>query len=187
MGLQEDLEEKLRVEKLEKDKEIEAPTENAPIIEDEIVEDIETVIDEEIEKLPKDEIIEEKLNDEDINELEQIIESATHEDIEAIEKDTEICKLVESVTLLVENSSNMIELSHKVISTDLEHSKQYHTIANEHIELKKDHYDLMTKEKSKKLKDNLAYGVLGGIVVYLFPEVLPYVKEGIEWLAKLKG
>jgi len=91
MSLKEELEAKLAKEKEEMIKKtISLPLEDAPIIQDEAVEDIETIIEEEIKKIPRDEAVEEKFNDEDLSELEKIIESASIEKIEAFKK--EECK-----------------------------------------------------------------------------------------------
>ena len=160
-------------------KELVAPSES------EEFEELENIIDDELSKILED------ANTEESNIIEEIpIKETESKSIDTLKLEMLIEKvthLIDSSSNLMANSSSMIDLSQKVINTDLEHSRQYHSIASDHIEIKTAHYELMTKETSKKIKDNLSYMAIGGIIVLLFPEVLPWIKTGIEWLTRLRG
>jgi len=218
----------IKIEEIENVSTKDEITEYAPIIQDETVEEIETIIDEEIALLEKPQEIKdlETIIDESIEEVNAMIEDETaikeeikeliddpiedaklltyenKDDIADFEKVEQIIKDSEKEFEKVDNNCEFIELLkerhiesldgiNKVLLTANYLIKEKASLSRNVLSLSKDLLGVMEKNHKLENRQNLqsvkwmGMGiVVGGLLVYMFPEYLPYIKNAANYLNK---
>lgn len=140
----------------------------------------EVVISEDNKEQLKETIIKEQSPNLTTDEEDQELDSIINQALQEIEYEDNKGENTGQIAVLIDSCS-------RVIKNDLEHSKQYHQIANDHLEIKKENFELLKKQGSLNLKNNILWAFFGGMAVYIFPDLLPYAEKALEWIAKIRG
>lgn len=94
----------------------------------------------------------------------------------------EITEFKEMNTQILKECMEVVKIGREILETDLEHSKQYSDILKHNIEVQKENYEINKKLDKFNLKYMGLYMAVGGLIVYLFPKVLPYIEKTIDFV-----
>lgn len=191
MTLQQKIEAKKNVSVLETKEEVkifEVPIEHTVPLEniiqqDEVIyNDLKDIIDEEIEKL-KIEEFESKTNKEVLEELVNydFIEETLKEDEEIIKENKTIDFSSDNLKF-IGMQYKLLQKANEVISLKSEQSKQIIDLAVLVIDNTKENHKLSTRQDKLALMWTGTGVVIGGVLVYMFPEYLPYLQDGWNFL-----
>ena len=153
---------------------------------------VEPIVVEEILLLEDKELEEPTISEEIFNELDEMlrvnhIEEPAISEIENVTKDT-CCKEILELKLLVNSMTKecveIVKISKEILKSDLKHTKQYVDVANSHLEIKKDHYKINKSLNIMKFKYAFFYIIIGGLIVNMFPTIMPYVKWLLNFIFK---
>lgn len=133
--------------------------------------------------------------DEEIEEIKPLADIINESIAEAVEEDKAeqkamnlsyenagITELKEMNTQILKECVEVVKIGREILETDLEHTKQYADILKHNIEVQKENYEINKKLDKFNLKYMGLYMAVGGLVVYLFPKVLPYIEKTIDFV-----
>ena len=141
----------------------------------------ESVLNEEVKILQDVEPIKE-----DFTELEQILDEeikvALNEDMNDLSRKGDYNHMMNLHYELMGQNIELLKANKDVLAEDSKHSHNYTKAMQSNINIQLKQHEIEKKVESDNLKFKALYITLGGIIVYVFPEVLPYLEKFINFV-----